>query len=265
MAKLHNILALAATALAFTIGVPHSVQAQPSGFIESRTTWGPVYGTVWVRGRETKETKRVREWQDRYTSGGPFLPEGDYGGLSTVARDWMRPTMRAAVAEESRRARLAARQRELERWQAQTWLDKLWHTRFVNGVPAKPFICPGAVEGQTLAAWDPDLTVLMALMAACTSGNGFGGSPSPAASGGTTPSDLRLKRDIDLLERHDNGLGLYRYRYLWSDQLYVGVMAQEVATVAPAAVLIGADGYLRVDYGRLGLRLQTWDEWRAAH
>jgi len=42
-------------------------------------------------------------------------------------------------------------------------------------------------------------------------------------------------------------------------------MAQEVATVAPAAVLIGADGYLRVDYGRLGLRLQTWDEWRAAH
>ena len=105
----------------------------------------------------------------------------------------------------------------------------------------------------------------MALMAACTSGNGFGGYPSPAASGGTTPSDLRLKRDIDLLERLDNGLGLYRYRYLWSDQLYVGVMAQEVATVAPAAVLIGADGYLRVDYGRLGLRLQTWDEWRAAH
>ena len=43
------------------------------------------------------------------------------------------------------------------------------------------------------------------------------------------------------------------------------VMAQEVATVMPAAVLTGADGYLRVDYGRLGLRLQTWEEWRAAH
>jgi len=105
----------------------------------------------------------------------------------------------------------------------------------------------------------------MSLMAACTSGNGFGGSPSPAGSSGSTPSDIRLKRDIDLLERLDNGLGLYRYRYLWSDQLYVGVMAQEVATVMPAAVLTGADGYLRVDYGRLGLRLQTWEEWRAAH
>ena len=28
MAKLHSVLALAATALAFTIGVPHSAQAQ---------------------------------------------------------------------------------------------------------------------------------------------------------------------------------------------------------------------------------------------
>jgi hypothetical protein len=46
--------------------------------------------------------------------------------------------------------------------------------------------------------------------------------------------------------------------------IYVGVMAQEVAAIAPAAVIQGADGYLRVDYDRLGLRLVTWDEW-AAH
>jgi hypothetical protein len=61
-----------------------------------------------------------------------------------------------------------------------------------------------------------------------------------------------------------SGLGLYRYRYLWSDTAYVGVMAQEVAAVMPEAVRRGADGYLRVDYSRLGLRLQTWDEWVAA-
>ena len=41
-------------------------------------------------------------------------------------------------------------------------------------------------------------------------------------------------------------------------------MAHEVAAVKPEAVLRGADGYLRVDYRRLGLRLQTWDEWTAA-
>jgi polysaccharide biosynthesis/export protein len=77
----------------------------------------------------------------------------------------------------------------------------------------------------------------------------------------TTPSDIRLKRDIVLLDRLPNGIGLYRYRYIWSDQVYVGVMAQEVAQVVPDAVVRGADGFLRVNYDRLGTRLLTWDEW----
>jgi hypothetical protein len=29
------------------------------------------------------------------------------------------------------------------------------------------------------------------------------------------------------------------------------------------AVVTGADGFLRVDYGRLGTRLMTWEQWRA--
>jgi hypothetical protein len=78
-------------------------------------------------------------------------------------------------------------------------------------------------------------------------------------------SDIRLKRDITQVGEVDGGINLYRYRYLWSDTVYVGVMAQEVAAVKPDAVLRGADGYLRVDYARLGLRLQTWDQWTAAH
>ena len=77
-------------------------------------------------------------------------------------------------------------------------------------------------------------------------------------------SDIRLKRDIAQVEELDSGINLYRYRYLWSDTIYVGVMAQEVAAVKPEAVLRGADGYLHVDYARLGLRLQTWDQWVAA-
>jgi hypothetical protein len=80
-------------------------------------------------------------------------------------------------------------------------------------------------------------------------------------SGGGTCSDIRLKRDIVQVARLDNGIGLYRYRYIWSDDVYVGVMAQEVAEVIPDAVLRGADGYLRVNYARLGLHLMTWDEW----
>ena len=75
-------------------------------------------------------------------------------------------------------------------------------------------------------------------------------------------SDKRLKRDVALLARREDGVGIYRYRYLWSDEVYVGVMAQEVAEIYPDAVERDSDGYLRVNYGRLGLRFMTWDEWQ---
>ena len=82
---------------------------------------------------------------------------------------------------------------------------------------------------------------------------------------GSMLSDIRVKRDVAPLGRIEGGLGLYRYRYLWSERLYVGVMAQEVAVVRPDAVHKGRDGYLRVDYARLGRRLETWEAWRATH
>ena len=77
-------------------------------------------------------------------------------------------------------------------------------------------------------------------------------------------SDVRLKRDIEQVGRLENGLGLYRYRYKWSDTRYVGVMAQEVRRIVPEAVHRGVNGYLRVNYAPLGIRLQTWDEWKRA-
>jgi Chaperone of endosialidase len=84
------------------------------------------------------------------------------------------------------------------------------------------------------------------------------------SGGRPVESDIRLKRDITQVGQVDSGIGLYRYRYLWSDTICVGVMAQEVAAVMPEAVQRGADGYMRVDYARLGLRVQTWDQWVAA-
>jgi len=77
-------------------------------------------------------------------------------------------------------------------------------------------------------------------------------------------SDIRLKRDSFPVGRLVGGIGLYRYRYLWSDTIHVGVMAHEVAASRPEAVQRGADGYLRVDYACLGLRMRTWDEWVGA-
>ena len=74
-------------------------------------------------------------------------------------------------------------------------------------------------------------------------------------------SDLRLKEDVFPVEYLNNGLALYRFRYKWSNQQYVGVIAQEVARTHPDAIMSGPDGYLRVDYERLGLRMMTWNEW----
>ena len=76
-------------------------------------------------------------------------------------------------------------------------------------------------------------------------------------------SDVRLKREVLLLETLGSGINLYRYQYRWSGTDYVGVMAQEVAAVIPEAVSTDADGYLRVDYRRLGIQLRTYQDWAA--
>ena len=85
--------------------------------------------------------------------------------------------------------------------------------------------------------------------------------------GGGRRSDIRLKHDIVLLGRLDDGLGYYRFVYNGGHTAYVGVMAQEVRTLMPEAVTLGADGYMRVSYDRLGLPFETYDQWlaRGAH
>jgi hypothetical protein len=77
-------------------------------------------------------------------------------------------------------------------------------------------------------------------------------------------SDIRAKHDIFLLGRLDNGLGFYRFSYIGSDKAYVGVMAQEVQAVMPDAVVSGSDGYLRVNYGKLGFNMQPYEDWLAS-
>ena len=84
------------------------------------------------------------------------------------------------------------------------------------------------------------------------------------ARGGGRRSDIRLKHDITLLGRLDNGLGFYRFVYDGEEKAHVGVMAQEVRTVVPEAVVRGHDGYFRVLYDKLGLQFQTYEQWLAS-
>ena len=96
-------------------------------------------------------------------------------------------------------------------------------------------------------------------------GGGFGGGRGGGGrGGGGRRSDMRLKHDIVLLGRLDDGLGYYRFVYNGGHTAYVGVMAQEVRTVAPDAVTRDADGYMRVSYDRLGLPFETYDQWVAS-
>ena len=142
----------------------------------------------------------------------------------------------------------------------------------INGsVPFPLFgdtIWPGQHDLQT---FDSRKTLNDLLNVGVGGNNGFAANCPPgqiATSGGCIvnlfPSDVRLKRDIEPLRRLDNGLTQYRYRYLWSDTAYVGVMAQDVSKVVPDAVIQAPDGYLRVLYVRLGLKMQTWQSWLAA-
>jgi hypothetical protein len=74
-------------------------------------------------------------------------------------------------------------------------------------------------------------------------------------------SDVNLKHDIVPLGHLANGLGLYRFSYTDSDKVYVGVLAQEVERVMPDAVRRAPNGYLQVNYARVGVPMMTWDQW----
>ncbi len=85
--------------------------------------------------------------------------------------------------------------------------------------------------------------------------------PAHAASSrnanSTKISDVRVKRAVMRVGTHPSGCGVYRFKYLWSDTRYIGVIAQDVVQHAPHAVVAGPGGLLAVDYAALGLTMQA--------
>jgi hypothetical protein len=63
-------------------------------------------------------------------------------------------------------------------------------------------------------------------------------------------SDERAKTDKHKIAETKDGMGLYSFKYKGSPKTEVGLMAQEVAKKKPGAVAKGADGLLRVNYGK---------------
>ena len=76
--------------------------------------------------------------------------------------------------------------------------------------------------------------------------------------GGLFGSDIRLKENINKIDEVEPGVGWYTWD--WNekakdigvdDQPTEGVIAQELIKVDPSAVIIGEDGYYRVDYSKV--------------
>jgi hypothetical protein len=68
-------------------------------------------------------------------------------------------------------------------------------------------------------------------------------------------SDRRLKRDIDRVKTLENGLGWYRFRYIWdkvTEPFREGVMADEVRRILPSAVIPHESGFDMVNYDLIG-------------
>ncbi len=73
--------------------------------------------------------------------------------------------------------------------------------------------------------------------------------------GASAFSDRRLKRSIQFIERLANGLGVYRYSYVWDlpgTAKRIGVMADEVARIVPRALGPRILGFATVNYAVLG-------------
>jgi Chaperone of endosialidase len=101
-----------------------------------------------------------------------------------------------------------------------------------------------------------ELNILMAI--GNVDGNALNRRKMPgggcSCSGGVV-SDRRLKNRMRQIATLPSGIRLYRFRYRGSKTEYLGVVAQQVSKIAPHTVTRGPDGFLRVDYGALGLKI----------
>ncbi|ATQ68819.1 MULTISPECIES: tail fiber domain-containing protein [Methylosinus] len=84
---------------------------------------------------------------------------------------------------------------------------------------------------------------------------------------GELPSDRRLKTDIVSIGETENGLKLYRFRYIGDDREFCGLMAQDLLADERYrdAVALNKEGYYYcVDYAAVGLESLVTNEMRQA-
>ncbi len=101
------------------------------------------------------------------------------------------------------------------------------------------------IAGGVLAAVVA-LLVLVNVVQFPSTGETTAGTVKPA---GYLFSDRRLKTDVVRVGTMPSGLPIYEYSIF--DRREIGVMADEAEKLFPKAVVTGADGIKRVDYGAI--------------
>ena len=77
---------------------------------------------------------------------------------------------------------------------------------------------------------------------------------------GMYSSDIRLKKDIEFLKYKDD-IKLYKFKYKWSNDYYVGVLAQDLLGTKYASSISKVLGFYCVDYSKLGIEMLPFAEY----
>lgn len=92
--------------------------------------------------------------------------------------------------------------------------------------------------------------------AVSTTGSTLGSILGAAASiGAAAVSDTRLKENIKLVGQSDSGINIYEFNYIGGHGKFRGVLAQELLTTHPEAVIKDDDGYYKVNYDLIDVEM----------
>ena len=151
----------------------------------------------------------------------------------------------AAIAEEMQRRGMSLNEMNALLTGQQVGMQQM--PQFNSAAAAQPVQYMNAAQNQYQASLDAS-NLQNANQNSMT--NGLFQLGSTAAMGAMMFSDSRLKKIIRKVGEK-NGIGWYLFKYLGSNALYEGAIAQEVQKVKPEAVKQHANGFLMVDYAAL--------------
>lgn len=109
----------------------------------------------------------------------------------------------------------------------------------------------GDIEAQSYTAKGQEA---LATAASQSTSGFFGAVGGLLGAAGAIFSDDRLKKNIQLLGRREDGIGLYLFQYIGTDDWYEGAIASDVEAIYPEAVG-ELNGFKTVDYAKIGMTL----------